>query len=59
MAMKGGIVFRGDATASFSSMSKPTRRQGSMRNPAHRAPGKGKMANPVKAAGSVLKRGGK
>jgi len=59
MAMKGGIVFRGDATAKFSSLAKPTRRQGSMRNPAHRRPSTGKMGDPVKMAGSMLKRGGK
>lgn len=57
--MKGGIVHRADATASFRSLSSPTRRSGSMSNPAHRAPGKGKMADPVKAAGKMLKRGGK
>lgn len=59
MAMKGGLVFRGDATASFRSLAKPTRRHSSKSNAAHRAPGKGKMSNPVKAAGAVLKRGGK
>ena len=59
MAMKGGIVFRGDATASFRSMSSPTRKTGKMSNPAHRAPGKGKMKSPVKAANAMLRRGGK
>lgn len=59
MAMKGGLVHRGDATASFKSLAKPTRRQGKMGNPAHAKPRRGKMGDPVKAAGKMLKRGGK
>lgn len=55
----GGLVMRGDATAAISNWSSPTGKSKALSNPAHSAPGKGKMSDPVKMAGAVLKRGGK
>jgi len=59
MAMKGGLVHRGDATASFKSLASPTGKTGKLGRGAYSTSRKGRMADPVKAANRMLRRGGK
>ena len=53
----GGIVHRGDATAHFSSLASPTGKTRKNSDSGQRSPGASTMANPVKAANAVLRRG--
>lgn len=55
--VKGGIVHRGDATASFNSLANPTGKLRTHANPAHGSPSASTMNDPVKAAGAKLRKG--
>lgn len=52
----GGLVHRGDATAKMSN-GNPAGPKRSKANPAHSKGGTGRMMDPVKAAGKMLRRG--